>query len=78
MKIVSEKGSLEWPIKNKRSQVKTESRREIAHLIAAVLSRLGKPVVLRDLAFNGFSLPEELDLEQRNVNLTLPNIYLDN
>lgn len=57
---------------------KSAIRKQIAHAIEKVLTQLGKPVALRNLVFNSFSLVEELKLAARDLKLDLPNIYLDN
>lgn len=55
-----------------------EKKRMIAEGIRNALLSIGKPVVFRDLMFNGFSLAQNLDVPHREISMTLPNIYLDN
>lgn len=52
-------------------------RRGIANGIRDVLERVGRPVVMRDLGFNALSLPSELGLPARHVDLDLPEVRLD-
>lgn len=57
---------------------RAEDRRRLAQAIGKVLGALRRPVVMRKLNFNALSLPEELDLPERDCELDLPDINLDN
>lgn len=57
---------------------RVEDRRRLARAIGKVLSALERPVLMRKLNFNALSLPEELDLPERERELDLPDIRLDN
>ena len=52
-------------------------RQRLANGVRNVLGRVGRPVVMQDLGFNALSLPNELGLPARHMQLELPEIRLD-